>query len=76
MTKQGRADSSGPRDQKIEPRSSGVNPGGVSQIGTSVGDHTDRGDTNYRGEPMNAGRGYRAPGIGITTHKCGSQGKH
>lgn len=76
MTKQGRADSSGPRDQKTEPRGTYKDPAGVSQIGTAIGNHTERGDTNYHGEPMNAGRGYRAPGIGTTTHKSGSQGKH
>lgn len=76
MTKQGRADISGPRDQKVEPRPQGINPAGVSQIGTAIGDHAERGGTNYRGEPMNAGRGYRAPGIGTMTHKSGSQGKH
>lgn len=74
--KQGRADISGPRDQKIEPRSQGINPGGVSQMGTAIGNHSDRGTSSYSGESMNAGRGFRAPGIGTTTHKSGSQGKH
>lgn len=76
MTQQGRADRSGPGAQKIEPRSQGINPGGVSQIGTSIGDHSEKGDTNYRGESVDAGRGYRAPGIGSKTHKGGSQGSY
>lgn len=73
---QGRANSSGPGSQKIEPRSTGINPAGVSQIGTSIGNHTDEGDTNYRGESINEGRGYRAPAIGSKTHKGGSQGSY
>lgn len=76
MTQQGRADRSGPGGQKIEPRSQAINPGGVSQIGTSIGDHYEHGDTNYRGEAINAGRGYRAPAIGSKTHNKGSQGSY
>lgn len=74
--KQGRADSSGPRDQKIEPRSQAINPGGVSQIGTSIGNHSDKGTSNYAGESLDAGRGYHAPGIGSKSHKGGSQGSY
>lgn len=73
---QGRAGSSGPGSQKIEPRSTAINPGGVSQIGTSIGDHSDKGDTDYRGEPISGGRGYMAPSIGSKTHKGGSQGSY
>lgn len=77
MTKQGRADISGPHDRKVEPVPHAKNPGGVSYIGTSLGNHvTERGEINTRFTPMDAGRGYRAPGIGSTTHKSGSQGKH
>ena len=76
MTQQGRADRSGPGGQKINPRSQAIDPGGVSQIGTSIGNHTERGDTDYRGEPINGGRGYRAPGIGTKTHNSGSQGSY
>lgn len=76
MTQQGRASRSGPAGQKIEPRSQGINPGGVSQIGTSIGNHAERGDTNYRGAAMDAGRGYHAPSIGSKTHKGGSQGSY
>lgn len=76
--KQGRASISGPHDRKIEPMSKAVNPGAVSRIGIKQGDHaTDAGDKrldNY--SPMNAGRGYSAPGIGTKTHGRGSQGKY
>lgn len=76
MTQQGRADRFGPAGQKIDPRPQAINPGGVSQIGISIGDHSEKGDTNYRGESMNAGRGYRAPSIGSKTHNSGSQGNY
>ncbi len=77
MTKQGRADSSGPRDQKIEPRSQGKNPGAVSYLGEMLGDHaSDGGDFTLQKTAMDAGRGYSAPSIGTTRHKTGSQGKH
>jgi hypothetical protein len=32
-----------------------VNPGGASQIGEAVGNHTMQGKTNYRGDPVRAG---------------------
>lgn len=77
MTQQGRAGRSGPGGQKIEPRSQGVNPAAVSQIGTSIGNHSETGgDSNYRGASMDAGRGYSAPNIGSKTHSKGSQGSY
>lgn len=77
MTKQGRADISGPYDRKIEPRSSAANPGGVGNIGLAQGNHASDGGT-FRPNitPVDAGRGYSAPPIGTKTHHCGSQGKH
>lgn len=62
--------------QKIEPRSTFVNPGAVANLGNMQGNHSEKGDMPFRTTPMNAGRGYSAPGIGTTTHKNGSQGKH
>jgi hypothetical protein len=75
--KQGRADRSGPADRKIEPRSTAINPGGVDAMGQVFGNHASDGHiTNARyGTPLDAGRGYSAPGIGTTVHKSGSQGK-
>ena len=75
--KQGRASTSGPHDQKVEPSSKAINPGAVSYIGNKLGNHATEdgsGHTNYT--KMDAGRGYRAPEIGSTTHKNGSQGRH
>jgi hypothetical protein len=77
--KQGRADSSGPRDQKVEPTSRGVNPGAVSYLGAKLGNHVmDDGVVGNSGgaTPWDAGRGYRAPGIGSKSHKNGSQGSY
>jgi hypothetical protein len=75
--KQGRADISGPRDRKVEPSPKGVNPGAVSYLGNKMGNHTtDDGDFTLKSTPWDAGRGYRAPGIGSTTHGKGSQGKY
>lgn len=75
--KQGRASVSGPYDQKVEPRSTAINPGGADNLGQAKGSHaTDRGDFTPKITPLDAGRGYKAPGIGTTTHHCGSQGKH
>jgi len=76
--KQGRASISGPHDQKVEPNPKAINPGAVSYLGNKLGNHTtDEGDFTFKGTPMDAGRGYRAPGIrNITSRKGGSQGKY
>jgi hypothetical protein len=75
--KQGQASRSGPADRKVEPSPKAVNPGAVSYLGNKMGNHTtDDGDFSLNATSWNAGRGYRAPGIGATTHPSGSQGKH
>lgn len=74
--KQGQAQTDRPGSQKVEPRSTAINPGGVSQIGTSIGNHSDKGTSDYRGEPIDGGRGYMAPSIGGKNHKSGSQGSY
>jgi len=77
MTKQGRADMKGQYAHKVEPTPRGVNPGAVSYLGNHLGNHTtDDGDFTLRSTPWDAGRGYRAPGIGSKTHKNGSQGSY
>ena len=73
---QGRADRSGPADHKIEPISTAINPAAAANLGIAKGDHADGRDLHTTITPMDAGRGYRAPGIGTTTHHSGSQGKH
>jgi hypothetical protein len=73
--KQGKATTFG-NDSKTEPMSKAINPGAVADIGNMKGNHADTGDMPFTSTPMDAGRGYRAPGIGSTTHKGGSQGKH
>lgn len=74
--KQGMASISGPADRKMEPMSRGVNPGGAGNLGLAQGDHADGRDFTPCITPLYAGRGYQAPAIASTTHKCGSQGKY
>lgn len=73
---QGRASVSGPADRKVEPKSTAVNPGGVANLGLAQGNHADGKDFTPRITPLYAGRGYEAPAITSTSHKCGSQGKY
>ena len=75
--KQGRASSSGPRGQKVEPKSYAKNPGAANNIGVPTANHaTDTGTFTPRPTPLNAGRGYSAPGIGTKRHRGGSQGSY
>lgn len=77
MAKQGRADSSGRHGWKVEPTSKAINPGGVNNLGLAQGNHaTDVGTFKPNITPLNAGRGYSAPGIGTKQHKTGSQGRY
>jgi hypothetical protein len=66
--KDGRAMSSGPGGQKVEPRTHLMNPAGVSQFGETVDKRAI--------EEVNKGRGYKAPMSGCTVHTAGSQGRH
>lgn len=65
-------------EKKREPMVHSVSPGGVSQIGSAMGNHvTDNGQI-LRGAslPMYSGRGFEAPhDTGRTIHHGGSQGK-
>jgi hypothetical protein len=79
MRKQGRADVSGRYDQKVEPTSYAKNPGGVNNLGRAHGNHaTDSKDGTFTPKitPMDAGRGFSAPGIRSTNRKGGSQGRY
>lgn len=53
---------------KVEPQSTGVNPGAVGNIGIQ--------SVHVKSQPMYQGRGLQAPMVGSSTHKSGSQGKH
>lgn len=68
MTKQGRADHSNVSATKREPIAHAIDPGGAAQIGTMVAKNPT---------PLNDGRGFMSPEPkAVTTHHCGSQGKH
>jgi hypothetical protein len=78
------------RAPKVEPKAYAKNPGGVAQYGSAIGNKITHvaGQTPYRGDPVNIGRGYQPPvgptdnvaavgvGGGRTTLHCGSQGTH
>lgn len=65
--KQGRASSSGPASQKVEPTSKAVNVRKVANIGLQ----------QIMTRPLkDAGRGYKAPMAKSSTHPRGTQGKH
>lgn len=66
--KQGKASSSGMGSTKTEPKSRAVNPGAAASIGIQ--------EVRTRSEPLYEGRGLKAPMVGQTNHKSGSQGKH
>lgn len=53
---------------KVEPIPHAINPGGVSQIGSMVGQNPT---------PLADGRGFSAPRpVAETNSNCGSQGRH
>ena len=54
-------------NRKIEPRATAVAPGRVAAMGI----HEIR-----TRKPDGAGRVYKAPMAGSSSHPCGSQGKH
>lgn len=63
---------------KREPIARAVSPAGVSQIGSSMGNHATDVTHNLHGtsESMYKGRGFEAPhDAGRTVHHGGSQGK-
>ena len=74
--KQGRADRSGAGSRYSAPSSKAINPGGADAIGQSFGNHSAEGTGRLVVTPLDAGRGYSAPGISSTTHPRGSQGRH
>lgn len=76
--KQGRATHSGMASTKVEPASRAVGIARVSELGNHVGNHVSDGprpDLPVRREPLYEGRGLKAPMVGQTNHKAGSQGR-
>ena len=64
--------------RKREPVAHAINPAGVSQIGSAMGNHaTDTGKILHGSSiSMDAGRGFEAPrDSGRTVHHTGSQGR-
>lgn len=76
--KQGVASSSRMGSTKIEPRSHSVNPAGVEQLGTMLGNHAEgtKGILSGASVPLYRGRGLEAPMVSEETSNCGSQGKY
>ena len=68
--KQGQATHSGSGSTKVEPVSKAVNVSAVSEIGIHQR-HVGRAQST----PLYEGRGLKAPMVGSTVHKSGSQGK-
>lgn len=66
---QGRASSSKSGQTKTEPVSKAVDPGYPAQLGNHVG-------VARAIESMYEGRRLKAPMVGQTNHKSGSQGRH
>ena len=74
--KQGRASRDVGEGRMHSPYSSAVNVKGVSQIGSSLGNHiTERTFTVNPIEPLHKGRGFQAPQPKTRQYHCGSQGK-
>lgn len=73
--RQGRASHSGSGSTKVEPRSHAVPPAYPASLGIKVGNHSERGTTRVQKIPMYEGRGLKAPMVGTTIHRSGSQGK-
>lgn len=69
--KQGRATHSSSGSTKVEPTSHAVNPGYPADLGNQQRYAKGNGPI-----PMYEGRGLKAPMVGTTSHKAGSQGHH
>jgi hypothetical protein len=69
--KQGNAIHSASGSTKVEPVSRAVNPGAVADMGNQQRFAKGNGPI-----PLYEGRGLKAPMVGTTTHKAGSQGTH
>lgn len=75
--KQGRASHDVRAGTKVEPRSRAISPAWTNEMGVSYGTHiTDGRETSGGQSPMSTGPGLRAPMVGHTTKKGGSQGRY
>lgn len=75
--RQGRASRDGSYGGKVEPKPHAYNPAGVAQIGVIVGSHVTSGpDSDYRGDPLHGGRGFKAPPVKSQSRNRGSQGRY
>ena len=75
--KQGKAGRDGRYGWKVEPIPHAYNPGGVGQLGNIQGSHvTGSGDSDYRGDPLVGGRGFKAPPVKSQSSNRGSQGRY
>lgn len=74
--KQGRASHDVMSGTKVEPRSRAISPAWTNEMGVSYGTHTTDGHELSGGQSaMTTGPGLRAPMVGTTIHRGGSQGK-
>jgi len=75
--KQGNASRDGRYGGKVEPKPTVYNPAGVSQLGQMQGSHVTSGpDSDYRGDPIRGGRGFKAPPVKSQSRNRGSQGRY
>ena len=75
--KQGSASRDGRAGWKVEPVPNIYRPGGVTQMGNMVGNHvTSTTNTDYRGDPIRGGRGFKGPPVKSQSSNRGSQGKY
>ena len=62
---------------KVEPKPNVYLPGGVGQLGNIQGSHvTSDTDSDYRGDPLRGGRGFKAPPVKSQSSNRGSQGRY
>jgi hypothetical protein len=75
--RQGKANRDGRYGEKVEPMPHAYRPGGVAQLGIGQGSHVTSGpESDYRGEPLHGGRGYKAPSVKSQSSNRGSQGRY
>ena len=75
--KQGRASRDVRESTKVEPKPNVYLPGGVGQLGNMQGSHvTSDTDSDYRGDPLRGGRGFKAPPVKSQSSNRGSQGRY
>ena len=76
--RQGKASRDVRESYKVEPKPNVYNPGGVGQLGNIVGNHVTSSPegTDYRGDPLRGGRGFKAPPVKSQSSNRGSQGRY